>query len=764
MRAMVVPHMFMSGDVSSIRPMISQRYDRRDQMLVYDLVLLAFIAYSEDASKLPLLEMEMVNGLRSNPFIPHMLLDDHSAKFPGLEDRGISSSTPRSNAASYAYCYKGRAAWRSVPGAIEWLSAEMACGSPDESTLLTLLSSERLVLELEFSTIMVTRNKGQMIGTGRPEFYYPAEYSALHQEGDGIDVFELSENWDNNGWRRILHRDVEKVLFWPLLSRHCGSKICNTCHVLVEKLYKCSKCKAVSYCDVSCQTEAWEEHKPVCRRAKEMALAAASAMENRPTNEVTLGRVFDMPLMSAYLRFLFGEDSPVYLHRVRTLVNMALVCTHWRTNMQLCCAWTDFRCATDVTASDTFHHRIRNNPSGTWNPFKHPYRAAGIINAFIYLGSSGIVSLNLTLFKVQDSCLDLIAKTCKRLRIVEIGIPHDAGSNFDSFSYDIPPLGTYGSSSTLNYFSSQGLENFFSKIAPLSHLAIGCSQDAEEAYADIMTPEVYNAIGMHHITLKALRLGHPPDVSDIALCTRLCHDLEHLDVRFSSSSIQYFDRLFPIARFPHLLFLKMNFSDNIPEENPLVVAITSVPTLCYLYLSCFLCDGPLTDEGILRITTSCRNLIALDVEGHFRITLNGMRKAISPLNQLLFLRTSLERGNTYADVCNDIKRLKFVRPSLVYLAFGFIYGDEGPRYESDLAVKLQDVYLTYPTLLLYDSSGLLQPVSGLLSEYAEERRASLVAMVESAGHDFGDPHLRYAFGRVEPFLPALRAALASYQT
>ena len=57
----------------------------------------------------------------------------------------------------------------------------------------------------------------------------------------------------------------EKPLVYTLMNAKCRGFRCDFCFSEAEKLFKCSKCKFVSYCGRNCQAGDWSIHKHECK-------------------------------------------------------------------------------------------------------------------------------------------------------------------------------------------------------------------------------------------------------------------------------------------------------------------------------------------------------------------------------------------------------------------------------------------------------------------------------------------------------------------
>uniref|UniRef100_A0A4W5N1E6 [histone H3]-lysine(4) N-trimethyltransferase n=1 Tax=Hucho hucho TaxID=62062 RepID=A0A4W5N1E6_9TELE len=49
------------------------------------------------------------------------------------------------------------------------------------------------------------------------------------------------------------------------VSNTCAKDFCHSCFSRRETLLRCSQCKLARYCDITCQKQAWSDHKRECK-------------------------------------------------------------------------------------------------------------------------------------------------------------------------------------------------------------------------------------------------------------------------------------------------------------------------------------------------------------------------------------------------------------------------------------------------------------------------------------------------------------------
>lgn len=62
------------------------------------------------------------------------------------------------------------------------------------------------------------------------------------------------------------------LLFFCLLLS-LASQVCHSCFRRQAKLHRCAQCKFANYCDRTCQTACWDEHKQECGAIKKIGKA-----------------------------------------------------------------------------------------------------------------------------------------------------------------------------------------------------------------------------------------------------------------------------------------------------------------------------------------------------------------------------------------------------------------------------------------------------------------------------------------------------------
>lgn len=57
---------------------------------------------------------------------------------------------------------------------------------------------------------------------------------------------------------------------WPSHKKTCKKNIksCFGCHLIIDKILKCSRCQIATYCSKACQKEHWDDHKKTCKKDK----------------------------------------------------------------------------------------------------------------------------------------------------------------------------------------------------------------------------------------------------------------------------------------------------------------------------------------------------------------------------------------------------------------------------------------------------------------------------------------------------------------
>jgi len=86
---------------------------------------------------------------------------------------------------------------------------------------------------------------------------------------ENFEIFESESK--GKGLRAITHIDAgeeilhEEPLVYTLMNAKCRGLRCDYCFSEAEKLFKCSKCKFVSYCGRECQSGDWKIHKHECK-------------------------------------------------------------------------------------------------------------------------------------------------------------------------------------------------------------------------------------------------------------------------------------------------------------------------------------------------------------------------------------------------------------------------------------------------------------------------------------------------------------------
>ncbi|XP_043916583.1 histone-lysine N-methyltransferase SMYD3 [Protopterus annectens] len=93
-----------------------------------------------------------------------------------------------------------------------------------------------------------------------------------------------------NGLRTVCRVSAGELLYTAVPFAYTVSKegrglVCEFCFAKKQGLLRCSRCKFVSYCDTSCQKQAWQDHKREC-------LCLKSVSPSVPTDSVRLvGRI-----------------------------------------------------------------------------------------------------------------------------------------------------------------------------------------------------------------------------------------------------------------------------------------------------------------------------------------------------------------------------------------------------------------------------------------------------------------------------------------
>uniref|UniRef100_A0A3Q3W8J6 [histone H3]-lysine(4) N-trimethyltransferase n=1 Tax=Mola mola TaxID=94237 RepID=A0A3Q3W8J6_MOLML len=77
----------------------------------------------------------------------------------------------------------------------------------------------------------------------------------------GAELFDAGKK--GRGLRAAKELNTGEVVF----DRY---KVCHSCFRHQAKLHRCAQCKFAHYCDRTCHTACWDEHKQECRAIKKL--------------------------------------------------------------------------------------------------------------------------------------------------------------------------------------------------------------------------------------------------------------------------------------------------------------------------------------------------------------------------------------------------------------------------------------------------------------------------------------------------------------
>ena len=92
---------------------------------IYSILLCKFVKFSKGEIPVTDLHNYLQTALDENPYVPGLLTKDlYDVPIPEM-DMGYSGDAVEANAHQYVGFYQGFPAWRGVPGAVDWLKAQM---------------------------------------------------------------------------------------------------------------------------------------------------------------------------------------------------------------------------------------------------------------------------------------------------------------------------------------------------------------------------------------------------------------------------------------------------------------------------------------------------------------------------------------------------------------------------------------------------------------------------------------------------------------
>ena len=391
-RKYLISRLIEINDLESADKLIAEyEKDTTDSIILYSRALVNYNKFREGLLAIENLEESIILAYESNQCISSLLLDGsstfYSEEFP---KKTITTSNHLDNALIYLGHFKGKLLWEKLNGSLDFLReyyyVSLGKEKPTEKELIYILSNRQITIYFSNNKKMLcSKSDRYMIGSALDTFQYPPDWKAdlydNHQDNSQILVFETTDDWVGNGFKRFYYKDIITVPFWSLFLKSidfenrvitcpihlcescydpqpyqrsksdrydylskkekikiclkCQDKryennVCEMCFVKVDNMYACSKCKSVRYCSVDCQSSDWKQkHKKYCKEKKD----EVNKTTNIESKVSKLVRILTGLLTKECLEYLVGSDYPKEIRKVKDIVSLSRTCSSIRNSL-----------------------------------------------------------------------------------------------------------------------------------------------------------------------------------------------------------------------------------------------------------------------------------------------------------------------------------------------------------------------------------------------------------------------------------------------
>lgn len=757
--------------------------------ICYTRLLRDYVLHEEGTVSADCLRSSLARALSANPMVPNTLsiarfkFEANIAEENDNDDwkyKAYSNARYVEGAETYVLHHQGFAAWRSVPGALQWLcrDAKELHGAlpPTAELLIKLLDTQSILIALRgkepygaIRSLIATRCMDKIVGSASAGFSLPIEFRNAPTANGKICAFNRTEDWKNNGFVYFTFDEVVQVPYWYLLlehqqaeeaaaaakllseqQRYCPlcidrevkwlkehdettdndegfkaecraakafkpvtkctacrdlrklNSICHVCLKHVPNMPGCGKCKAVSYCSPECQKKNWKDHKLICvsHRLLRTGGLAISPLES----------VFHYAdICRVVVEFLVGEEVVNKPQRVVDLISLSRTSKAINESLLKLRVWNAINLSVDLSIVSTgYGVEDDDDDDWSWKPLQKS--STSIISTYVRYGGCNITCLGLCLRHVYDAALSIISRECRMLERI-------------SLTYCCSPKNTF--------FTTQGLVNFFDKVAnSLQYVSI-----TSHGYLDSYTLDrnVLEAIKRRKFQLKGLRITVRETImpSVLDLITNNTPDdydasgwLKALEIdAYPDESSQIMRSIVPrLSDSPafsrsisSVQILNLTNMVSLTDSEIILIA-AHVPNLKACNISIFGnndsdVDG-FTDNGLSMFAKKCRYLQTLDFSGRSNISMRGIEALLSNCGETLvslgFANTGLSHSPqvytdllTIANICGP-KKLIHIRYSHQDVSWGSV---EKARKEGS---KLASIMKRWPQILFcHDMIGLV---------------------------------------------------------
>ena len=410
-RVELVTLLLMAHNYSEVERIITTYKRKSYSFFIYIKLLFVYYKYSMNPINVSsdILHKYLKKCLEFNQIIPTLLLKDKVANYKEEDDESYySSAKPLQAAKKYVSKMNGWDVWRSVPGALQWLENECSSNrtfKPSEDELIEILNNRKIILITNNNQIIsCTRNICYVPGgSGDNPPIPPTDYNDL-KAGQEISYYEVTEDWENNGFRKLYYKDIKCLPFWKLYLteiRHenlwipCLSHLCESCHIFQpnkskrygdvktennnnntkikrklkclacqkkrfeneicevcfklpieninnnNKNQKCTKCQKVYYCGRDCQRIDWKiYHKTRC------------GINN--DNSKFLITMRTPGIIQTIVEFLVGKTNIPSIRKIINVIHLSRTAKVIHDVLLTCRIWTFLRFRVDLSMSASY--------------------------------------------------------------------------------------------------------------------------------------------------------------------------------------------------------------------------------------------------------------------------------------------------------------------------------------------------------------------------------------------------------------------------